>query len=256
MWSGAKVAVIVPAYQEERIIGRTLSRMPPCVDQIFVVDDASTDGTSLRVRGRGDPRVTLLQHTVNRGVGAAIVTGYAAALASGADLLAVMAADDQMDPADLPPLLDAVWVGRADYAKGNRFLHPDVSRMPRFRRLGSQLLSALTRSATALQVDDCQCGFTVLSASAARRLPLSELWPRYGYPNDILGMLANAGCGVTEVPVRAVYADEDSGLRAHHVLTIAAVIVRRWHRSQGAVRGAALGPAGVASSRDGAVPFR
>lgn len=236
MWRGAKVAVIVPAYQEERIIGRMLSKLPPCVDQVYVVDDASTDGTARRVRDHGDPRVTLLQHSENRGVGAAIVTGYERALADGSELLAVMAADDQMDPADLPPLLDAVRGGVADYAKGNRFLHPDVVRMPRVRRLGSMLLSALTRSATSLQVDDCQCGFTVLSASAARRLPLSELWPRYGYPNDILGMLAHAGCEVVEVPVRAVYADEDSGLRVHHLFTIAAVIARRWHRSQGARR--------------------
>lgn len=239
MWRGAKVAVIVPAYQEERIIGRMLGKLPPCVDQIYVIDDASTDGTSSQVRGRGDPRVTLLRHPENRGVGAAIVTGYERALADGSDLLVVMAADDQMDPADLPSLLDTVRGGLADYAKGNRFLHPDVVHMPRRRRLGSMLLSALTRSATSLEVDDCQCGFTVLSASAARRLPLSEVWPRYGYPNDLLGMLAHAGCEVAEVPVRAVYADEESGLRLHHVFTIAAVIARRWHRSQGA-RGGSL----------------
>jgi dolichol-phosphate mannosyltransferase len=236
MWRGAKVAVIVPAYQEERIIGRMLGKLPPCVDQIYVVDDASTDGTAAQARGLGDPRITLLRHRENRGVGAAIVTGYERALADGSDLLVVMAADDQMDPDDLPPLLDAVRGGVADYAKGNRFIHPDVVRMPRRRRLGSMFLSALTRSATSLQVDDCQCGFTVLTASAARRLPLSEMWPGYGYPNDILGMLADAGCEVAEVPVRAVYADEESGLRLHHVFTIAAVIARRWHRSQGARR--------------------
>src|SRR5918995_5993099 len=112
-----------------------------------------------------------------------------------------------MNPLELRLLLEPVWRGGVDYAKGNRFLHPEAARMPRLRRLGSALLSALTRSATALDVDDCQCGFTVLSSSAARRLPLSEMWPRYGYPNDILGMLADAGCEVAEVPVRAVYAD-------------------------------------------------
>ena len=104
--------------------------------------------------------------------------------------------------------------------------------MPRLRRLGSSVLSLLTRSATSLDVDDCQCGFTVLSSSAARRLPLAELWPRYGYPNDLLGMLAAAGSRVVDVPVRPVYADEESGLRARHVLTIAAVIARRWHRDR------------------------
>jgi len=238
MWHGARVAVIVPAYQEERLIGRTLSGLPAFVDHVYVVDDASTDCTAERVSSSGDTRVTLLRHSENRGVGAAIATGYQRALQDGADLLAVMAADDQMDPAELPLLLERVWRGGADYAKGNRFLHPEAARMPRLRRLGSALLSALTRSATDLDVDDCQCGFTVLASSAARRLPLDELWPRYGYPNDLLGMLAAAGSRVADVPVRPVYADEASGLRAHHVLTIAWVIVRRWRRSRpvGALR--------------------
>lgn len=232
MWHGAKVAVIVPAYQEERLIARTLRGLPSFVDRIYVVDDASTDRTAERVSSHGDARVTLLRHPHNRGVGAAIATGYERALVDGADLLAVMAADDQMDPSELPLLLERVWKGGVDYAKGNRFLHPEAARMPRLRRLGSVVLSALTRSATNLDVDDCQCGFTVLASSAARRLPLAELWPRYGYPNDLLGMLAAAGSRVAEVPVRPVYADEQSGLRAHHVLTIVAVIVRRWHRSR------------------------
>jgi glycosyltransferase involved in cell wall biosynthesis len=232
MWHGAKVAVIVPAYQEERLIGRTLRGLPSFVDLIYVVDDASTDRTAECVSRHGDSRIRLLRHAQNRGVGAAIVTGYQRAILDGADLLAVMAADDQMDPAELPLLLDRVWAGGVDYAKGNRFLHPDAARMPRLRRLGSALLSVLTRSATALDVDDCQCGFTVLASSAARRLPLAELWPRYGYPNDLLGMLAASGSQVAEVPVRPVYADEQSGLRAHHVLTIVAVIARRWRRSR------------------------
>jgi glycosyltransferase involved in cell wall biosynthesis len=232
MWHGARVAVIVPAFQEERLIGRMLSRLPAFVDRVYVVDDASTDRTSERAADRRDVRITVLRHAQNRGVGAAIVTGYARALADGADLLAVMAADDQMDPAELPLLLDRVWRGGADYAKGNRFLHPEAARMPRLRRLGSSLLSVLTRSATALDVDDCQCGFTVLASSAARRLPLDELWPRYGYPNDLLGMLAAAGSPVADVAVRPIYADEDSGLRAHHLVTIVGVIARRWRRSR------------------------
>lgn len=235
------MAVVVPAYQEERLIGRMLAKLPTFVDRIYVVDDASTDGTSERVTSQGDTRITLLRHVENRGVGAAIVTGYERALADGADLMAVMAADDQMDPLELPLLLEPVWRGGADYAKGNRFLHPEASRMPRLRRLGSTVLSALTRSATALEVDDCQCGFTVLSSSAARRLPLGELWPRYGYPNDLLGMLAATGSRVAEVPVRPVYADERSGLRAHHVVTIVGVIARRWRRSKQRARGAPLG---------------
>jgi glycosyltransferase involved in cell wall biosynthesis len=232
MWDGARVAVIVPAYQEERIIERMLRKLPPYLDHIYVVDDASSDATAARAAAVGDPRVRVLRHARNRGVGAAIGTGYQQALADDAQLLVVMAADDQMDPADLPPLLERVWQGGADYAKGNRFEHREARRMPLLRRLGSRVLSQLTRWATALEVSDTQCGYTVLSARAARGLPLSQLWPRYGYPNDLLGMLAAAGCRVVEEPVRPVYADERSGLRPYHMLVVSAVIVRRWWRSR------------------------
>lgn len=232
MWQGARVAVIIPAYREERLIGRMLRKLPPYLDSIYVVDDASDDGTAERAAGSGDPRVRVLRHAENRGVGAAIATGYQQALEDGVDLLTVMAADDQMDAEDLPALLTRVWAGGADYAKGNRFVHPKARRMPLTRRLGGEILSALTRRATSLAVDDCQCGFTVLSARAAQRLPLHELWPRYGYPNDLLGMLASARCRVVEAPVRPVYADEQSGLRPYHVLVVSAVIARRWWRAR------------------------
>jgi dolichol-phosphate mannosyltransferase len=178
-----------------------------------------------------DPRVTCLSHEVNRGVGAAIVTGYRAALADGHDVLVVMAGDDQMDPVDLEPLVRAVLAGAA-YAKGNRFAHAEAHRMPLLRRAGGELLSAATRAATGLAVSDTQCGYTALSASAARELPLEELYPRYGYPNDLLGMLAARGLSVVEVPVRPVYADEASGVRAWHAAAVLGVIARRWARER------------------------
>jgi glycosyltransferase involved in cell wall biosynthesis len=225
----AKVAVVVPAYREERLLGRMLARVPRFVDAVYVVDDASPDRTHDVARLAEDARVVALRHATNRGVGAAIVTGYRRALADGHDVLAVMAGDDQMHPDDLEPLVRAVLAG-ADYAKGNRFRHREALRMPLARRLGGELLSAATRQASGLWLGDSQCGFTALSARAAQRLPLAELWPRYGYPNDLLLMLAARGMRVTEVPVRPVYADEASGLRPWHVLTILAVIGRRYAR--------------------------
>jgi glycosyltransferase involved in cell wall biosynthesis len=232
MWRQRTVAVIVPAYDEQRIIGRTLARVPDCVDRVYVVDDCSRDETTQRVRAVRDARIVLIAHPSNRGVGAAIATGYGQALRDGCELLAVMAADDQMDPADLPALLEAVVSRGADYAKGNRFLHAEWRAMPPLRRWGSALLSRLTRWATGLRVGDTQCGFTVLARDAALGLPLGQLWPRYGYPNDLLGLLAAAGARVVEVPVRPVYADEDSGLRPYHLLTIALVIARRFWLSR------------------------
>lgn len=226
-----RIAVIVPAYREERLISRTLGRMPGYVDAIYVVDDASPDDTLASIRRSTDARVVCLSHSQNRGVGAAIVTGYHAALADGHDVLAVMAADDQMHPDDLEPLVRAVLLG-ADYAKGNRFVHADSRSMPLARRLAGEVLSAVTRFATGLRVSDTQCGYTALSARAARELPLDELWPRYGYPNDLLGMLAARGLTVAELPVRPVYADEDSGVRPWHAFSVLGVISRRWWRER------------------------
>jgi glycosyltransferase involved in cell wall biosynthesis len=223
----ARIAVVVPAYCEERLIARMLRRVPSYVDRIYVVDDASPDGTLAAARGVTDPRVVLVRHAQNRGVGAAIVTGYRAALADAHDVVAVMAGDDQMHPDDLEPLVRAV-LGGADYAKGNRFIHPEARRMPLARRWGGGFLSAVTRRATGLPIGDSQCGFTALSAGAAGALPLDELWPRYGYPNDLLLLLAAGGLCVVEVPVRPVYADERSGLRPWHVVRILSVIARRY----------------------------
>ncbi|HEY6561083.1 MAG TPA: glycosyltransferase family 2 protein [Polyangiaceae bacterium] len=232
MWKGARVAVIIPAYQEQRIILRTLRGIPGYVDRVYVVDDASSDDTASLVEGYADARVSLIRHAQNRGVGAAIATGYTAALNEGLEALAVMAADDQMHPDDLAPLIDAVVSGTADYAKGNRFAHPRATDMPFARRSAGRVLSALTRLATGLRVQDTQCGYTALSARTARTLSWSELWPRYGYPNDLLGLLAARGARVQDVPVRPVYADEDSGIRPWHAFSVAGVIARRWWRTR------------------------
>lgn len=224
---GKQIAVVVPAFAEAAHILTVLASMPAFVDHVVVVDDASPDETAAIVRRSGDHRVRLLSHSENRGVGAAIATGYEAALSLAADAIAVMAGDGQMDPADLRAVLAPVVDGRADYVKGNRFRHARVRDMPLLRRLGSAALSGWTRRLTGLDVDDTQCGFTALSARALRSIPLRGLWPRYGYPNDLLGMLAARGFYVCEVPVRPVYGNEKSGLRPWHVLVIGFVAARR-----------------------------
>jgi glycosyltransferase involved in cell wall biosynthesis len=232
MWNQKTIAVIVPAFDEERRVGRVVARIPAWVDAIVVVDDASRDGTAAAAAASADRRVSVIRHDTNRGVGAAIVTGYRHAGRGGADVLVVMAGDDQMDPADLARVVDPVATGRADYVKGNRFVHPRKGDMPLLRRAAGRMLAALTRATTGLAIDDSQCGYTALSAAAAEALPLEDLWPRYGYPNDLLAMLAAAGLGVVEVPVRPVYAGEASGVRAWHSLSIAWILARRWRKSR------------------------
>ena len=248
MWQSARIAVIVPCFREARLITRTISGIPAFVDLIVVVDDASDDGTADAVRAAADARVELRVHAQNRGVGAAIVTGYRVALAADCDVLAVMAGDAQMDPDDLARVIVPVALGDACYVKGNRFAHARSSDMPLTRRVAGRMLAVATRAATGLVVDDCQCGYTAISRSAASSLPLEELWPRFGYPNDLLGMLAARGKRVLEVPVRPVYADEQSGVRPWHALSILGLIARRYWRERRAPR--AL-PA--ASGADGAI---
>jgi glycosyltransferase involved in cell wall biosynthesis len=232
MWQSARVAVIVPCFREARLIKRTISGIPAFVDVILVVDDASDDGTVEAVRAARDARVELCVHARNRGVGAAIVTGYRAALAAGCEVLAVMAGDAQMDPEDLSRVVAPVALGQACYVKGNRFEHPRSRDMPFTRRLAGSVLALATRLATGLAVDDCQCGYTAISRAAATSLPLEDLWPRFGYPNDLLGMLAARGRRVLEVPVRPVYADEQSGVRPWHALSILGLIARRYLRER------------------------
>lgn len=228
MFSGLRVAAVVPAYCEEGFIGKTVASMPTLIDHIVVIDDASTDATLSEARAFGDERLICLRQGVNQGVGAAILRGYWEAFALGADVAVVMAGDGQMDPADLPALLGPIAEGRAEYVKGDRLRHRDVWRdMPKHRLLGTAALAQLTRYAAGLpSLSDSQCGYTAISRVAMEDLFVSGMWPRYGYPNDLLGTLARHGRRIAEVEVRPVYQGERSGLRPWHLITIGYVIGR------------------------------
>jgi glycosyltransferase involved in cell wall biosynthesis len=242
MLEGARLFVVVPAHNEERLLPTTLAGIPAFVDQIIVVDDASRDRTAEVAASMGDPKIHLVRHDINRGVGAAIATGYRAALRAGADAIAVMAGDAQMQPDDLVVLARPVVRGHVDYAKGDRFAHPDVRRlMPWARRIVGGALSRLTGWAAGLPLSDSQCGYTVISSRAAAGIDLDRLWPRYGYPNDLVGKLSLAGFTVRDVPVRPVYGTESSGIRPWHVAVILGLIARTaWRRST--TRRAVLAP--------------
>jgi glycosyltransferase involved in cell wall biosynthesis len=222
-----RVAVVIPAYCEARLIRRTLLGLPDFVDAIYVVDDASPDATAVEASRSGDPRLRLIRHETNQGVGAAIVTGYRAALAEQADVVAVMGGDAQMDPNELEAVVAPVLGGQADYVKGNRFRSAERRNMPWARRLAGHVLSAITRLASGLAVGDCQCGYTAIAGHALYALPLHDLWPRFGYPNDLLLLASRHGLRVREVTVRPVYAGEDSGVRPWHALLIVWLILRR-----------------------------
>jgi glycosyltransferase involved in cell wall biosynthesis len=241
MLLGARVLVVVPAYDEAPRIVRVLRSMPAFVDRVVVVDDASGDDTAARARAVDDPRIEVMVHPTNRGVGSAIASGYRHALTIAGepnDAFAVMAGDGQMDPDDLHTVVEPVARGEADYVKGNRFLAPDVARaMPASRRLGGLAFSWLTARATGLPISDSQCGYTALGRAACETLDLDGLWHGFGYPNDLLGQLAVRKLRVAEVAVRPVYADEKSKLRLWHVPVIAGLVARAWARRLAAQRG-------------------
>lgn len=214
-YRGHTIAVVVPAHDEERLIGRVITGMPPFVDMIVVVDDGSRDGTVQRVVAASDPRVTLIAHPSRKGVGAAIRSGYSKAIEMGADIAVVMPGDAQADPADLPVLLTPLIQKRCDYSKGNRLSPAALSAsMPLVRRWGNRVLSALTRVAICNRaVHDSQCGYTAITRHALVALLRLPFCDGYGYPNEILCDLAILGKRTMDVPVRAVYADEESGIR-------------------------------------------
>ncbi|HEY2745330.1 MAG TPA: glycosyltransferase family 2 protein [Polyangia bacterium] len=229
-----RIAVVIPAFNEELNVARTVREVPAWVDHVLVVDDASHDRTFLeasRMRRRG---LEVLQHPRNRGVGAAIATGYRRALELGVDAAAVMAGDGQMDPADLPALLAPVVAGRADYVKGNRFAHADVWRvMPATRLVGNVALSLATKLTSGYwHLFDSQCGYTAASRRALTVIDAAGLFPRYGYPNDLLARLNAARLEVRDVPVRAIYgARWRSGIRLTTVVyPMSFVLVRSWLR--------------------------
>jgi glycosyltransferase involved in cell wall biosynthesis len=217
---GKTVAVVVPAYNEELLVAETLRGIPAFVDRVVVVDDRSSDATVERAREVGDPRVEVIVHQINGGVGAAIVTGYLRCREAGVDVTCVMAADNQMDPAELIDLVEPVARGETDYAKANRLFTGEAwTLIPRARYLGNAALSLLTKIASGYwHVADSQAGYTALSLDVLQRLDLERVYRRYGFPNDLLVHLNVAGARVRDVPSRPIYGvGERSGIRISRV---------------------------------------
>jgi glycosyltransferase involved in cell wall biosynthesis len=221
MLEGKRVAVVVPAFDEERLIVTTIVGIPEFVDRVIVVDDASQDGTAAAAAGTGDERVEVITHDKNRGVGAAIVTGYQRALEDGAEVTCVMAGDNQMDPDDLEAIAAPVARDEVDYAKANRlFTGRAWELIPRNRYLGNAVLSLLTKIASGYwHVADSQSGYTAVSRRALEFLDLGRIYPRYGFPNDMLVHLNVINARVRDVPSRPVYGvGETSGIRLSRVI--------------------------------------
>ncbi|HET9115637.1 MAG TPA: glycosyltransferase family 2 protein [Gaiellaceae bacterium] len=221
MFEGKRVGVVVPAFDEETLIGVTLGGIPPLVDRIFVVDDGSTDRTAECAREPGDPRVEVLSHERRSGVGAATVTGYRRALAEGIDVVVVMNGDNQMDPEDLPALVEPVARGELDYSKANRLSTGLAWQLiPKTRFFGNAILSMLTKIASGYwHVADSQSGYTAISRVMLERLDLDRVYTQYGFPNDMLVHLNVWNARVRDFPSRPIYGvGERSAMRYRHVV--------------------------------------
>ena len=219
MLDNKNIAVVVPAYNEELLIESTLTGIPDYVDKIVVVDDCSQDDTVNRVNAlqqRLPERIFLITHAENQGVGGAIASGYIWCRDHNVDIAVVMAGDAQMDPDDLPALLEPLLNDEYDYAKGNRLFSGDAwNLIPRARYLGNAAMSLLTKIASGYwNVADSQCGYTAINQKALQAIDWTKMYKRYGQPNDLLVRLNLYNFRVCDIPIRPIYnIGEKSGIK-------------------------------------------
>lgn len=215
MYKGRRIAAVVPAYREQALIAQTIKGMPEFVDHIVVVDDCSPDNTSEQALAVGDPRVRLERLETNQGVGGAILTGHRIALELGAQIMVVMAGDDQMDPAEMPRLLDPIIDEGYGFTKANRFYSLNsVEGMPRYRVAGNMMLTFVNKAASGYwNLVDPQNGYTAISREALELLPMERISKRYEFENDLLVWLNVANVRACDVNIPARYGEETSTIR-------------------------------------------
>lgn len=212
MYRQKTIALVIPAYREEKLIRPTVEAVPAFFDRIYVVDDNSPDRQAEVVEemARNNPKIRLLRHESNRGPGAAIITGYLESAREGYDLTVVVGGDHQMDLGQVERFLDPLVEGRADYTKGSRFLLTQVAdtlqKMPRIRLFANWLITGLTKIASGyFKVMDVVDGYTAISREAINTIHWQHAWQGYGYPMDFLVRLNAYGFRVKDVPRTAIY---------------------------------------------------
>lgn len=216
-----KVAVVIPCYGVSTQILGVLASIPDCASDIFVVDDGCKEQSGRLVAASNpDPRISVIFREKNCGVGAAVVTGYEAAISSGAEIVVKVDGDGQMDPGLIPTLIAPILAQRADYCKGNRFSKlRDTRGMPILRILGNLGMTILAKFSTGYwSISDPTNGFTAIHIELLKRLPLPSISQNYFFETDLLFHLYAAEACVVDVPFPAVYADEQSNLKPMRVL--------------------------------------
>lgn len=208
MYRERKIAFVIPARNEEKLILPTIDGVPSYVDRIYVVDDGSTDSTAQLVRGRADKRVELIVREVNEGPGAAIISGYKKAAADDMDIVVVCGGDNQMPLDQTNNLIDPIIDDRADYTKGNRFMEggQKLGDMPMTRVVGNTIISLLTKIASGYyRIFDVVDGFTAINKKALKAVNWDKAWKKYGYPMDFLVRMNTHRFRVIDIPRRTIY---------------------------------------------------
>lgn len=210
-----KIGVVVPAYNEEVLLGETIKGIPEYVSRIYIVDDCSSDRTPEVIKSLTDPRIVSLRHEVNMGAGKSVIDGYKMALADRMDIVVVMDGDNQMDPSQMPRLLMPIIEGKADYTKGNRLITKEAREgMSAWRFFGNTLLSLLTKIGSGYwDLMDPQNGYAAASRKALETIDIDSVYTYYGYVNDILIKLNAYGMRVTDVVIPARYGNEKSSIK-------------------------------------------
>jgi len=233
MYKGKNIGVIIPAYNEERFIVEVINCLPEYIDKIYVIDDGSIDNTFMAASEItcSNGNMKIIKHGENKGVGASIITGYKNSMLDRMDVSVVMAGDNQMDPAQLPRLLDPLVTGEADYTKGDRTsTEINMRGMSYWRRFGNLLLRWLTRVASGCHnLNDPQNGYTAISVETLRKLDLDDIYPWYGYCNDLLVKLSVDGARIQEIPMPARYQFEKSKIcYVKYIPRIAMLLLREF----------------------------
>ena len=216
-----RIAAVIPSYKVKRQIMRVIERIGPEVTTIYVIDDCCPDGSGQFVQSNNcDPRVRVIFHPHNLGVGGAVLSGYKAAIADGMDIIVKIDGDDQMNPELIPEFIAPLVSGDADYTKGNRFFHLDeLHRMPKARLFGNAVLSFMSKFSTGYWgMFDPTNGYTAIQARVASHLPFDKVSQRYFFETDMLFRLNTLRAVVIDVPMDAVYADEESNLKIKKIL--------------------------------------
>lgn len=218
---GGRIAVVIPSYKVTRHILGVIDAVPRDVWRIYVVDDACPDKSGDFVEQHcSDPRVMVVRNPENLGVGGAVMHGYRRAVEDGADVIVKIDGDGQMDPRLLSRFVAPILSGQADYAKGNRFYDLRyIRRMPTLRLFGNAVLSFMAKVSTGYwDLFDPTNGYTAIDARVAAALPHDKISSRYFFETDLLFRLGTYRAVAVDVPMDALYADEESNLRVGKVL--------------------------------------